>query len=318
MKSEYINAIEVRSRWLKWARIEGGPAWNHITRIANRDGQKAASSYLEALPAYQHALETGDTFFMNKNFCSLVENARSTIPDDIEFEMSWVHSPQGWMWIEVPFEVPNPELQNPGLEDPVIRAKLEGLVIRVSALGWFKVSETKMYFLCYQDFESYMPGKTGFGCWSHFTLSQGDKLIDRIHDFESKSFGMGAYLKGRESDMKHEMRWVYAAQYLMAQRLSHHTSVPVDRPTRRRHERANEKISPDVRVISLRRLEEDRPKSDELHPVDWQWQWEVSGHWRNQPYKDGSFKKIFIEAYIKGPENKPLKPAGHKIFIARR
>jgi hypothetical protein len=73
-------------------------------------------------------LETGDTFFMNKNFCSLVENARSTIPDDIEFEMSWVHSPQGWMWIEVPFEVPNPELQNPGLEDPVIRAKLEGLV----------------------------------------------------------------------------------------------------------------------------------------------------------------------------------------------
>jgi hypothetical protein len=40
MKSEYINAIEVRFRWLKWARIEGGPAWNHITRIANRDGQK--------------------------------------------------------------------------------------------------------------------------------------------------------------------------------------------------------------------------------------------------------------------------------------
>ena len=314
MKSEYVNAIEVRTRWLKWAKIEGGPAWDRISKIAQREGQAAASSYLEALPAYQHALETGGTFFMNKNFCSLVENARSTIPDDIEFEMSWVHSPQGWMWIETPFEVPNPELELP----EIMQLASKGLVIRVSALGWFKVSETKMYFLCYQDFESFVPGKIGFGCWSHFTLSQGDKLIDRIHQFETKSVGTGAYAVGRESDMKHEMRWVYAAQYLMAQRLSHHTAVPVDRAVRRRHERANNKITPEVTVISLRRLEEDRKKDKDSNPVDWQWQWEVEGHWRNQPYKDGLYKRIFIESYIKGPENKPLKPAGHKLFVARR
>jgi hypothetical protein len=321
MKSEYINALEMRLRWLEWAKKEGDDVWRKIQETQNMtmvekvtQGILDYSSYAEALPAYVHALQTGDTFFMNKNFGSLVENARSTIPDDLAFEMSWAHSPQGWMWLEEPFVVPNPESAVTLHEDVLV---MDALQIRISALGWYKVSEDKMYFLCYQDFQQY-GGKTGFGCWSHFTLKQGDKVLERIRQFE-KTAKDGAYKFSRETDMKHEIRWIYAALYLMAQRLAHHTDLPLDRHTRRRHEKTGKKIPPNVRIVSLRRLEEDRKKLGPGTPQDWQWQWHVKGHWRLQPYKTlGDYKWIFIEAYIKGPEDKPLKPLVHTLFKAVR
>ena len=54
-------------------------------------------------------------------------------------------------------------------------------------------------------------------------------------------------------------------------------------------------------------------------PVDWQWRWSVAGHWRDQWYPaDGVHRPKFIESYVKGPDDKPLKPASSKIFVAER
>lgn len=311
MKSQYIHALEMRVRWLRWSEDEGKGAWDVISRYS-----PDYRSYTESLPAYRHALQCGDTFFMNKNFCQMIESARSSIPDDIQFEMSWIQAPQGWMWIETPFEVPNPEIT---IDELMSGDRLPKVAIKVSALGWFKLPDDKYYFLCYQDFEQY-GSRTGFGCWSHFTLKQGDVLIDRIHEFENASVGKGAYAKGRTTDMRHEMRWVYAALYMMAQRIAHHSIEMTDRHTRRRNERARTPVTPFVKIVSLRRMEEDRPKTgDEANKVDWQWQWTVGGHWRLQPYKTlGDYKWIWIDTYLKGPEDKPLKPVTHKIFTAVR
>ena len=36
--------------------------------------------------------------------------------------------------------------------------------------------------------------------------------------------------------------------------------------------------------------------------IDWNWQWEVRGHWRNQFYAaTNTHKPVFVEAYMKGP-----------------
>ena len=84
------------------------------------------------------------------------------------------------------------------------------------------------------------------------------------------------------------------------------------RATRRRSERAE---YPDkyVTVVTLR-----RPRSDsaepEHHAVDWKMRWIVSGHWRWQPYKDGSRRQIWIAPYVKGPEDKPLAVRKLRVF----
>lgn len=92
---------------------------------------------------------------------------------------------------------------------------------------------------------------------------------------------------------------------------------PLDRPTRRRIERA--KLAPewgDLRIIDLRRAvypSRDRDGdglTDEEYLQRWTHRWVVggkTGHWRNQWYaSEQRHKWILIEPYIKGPAHLPL------------
>jgi hypothetical protein len=88
----------------------------------------------------------------------------------------------------------------------------------------------------------------------------------------------------------------------------HHPS----RATRRRSERAE---YPDkyVTVVTLRRPRAESSEP-EHHTVDWKMRWIVSGHWRWQPYKDGSRRQIWIAPYVKGPEDRPLSVRKMRVF----
>lgn len=367
MESQYIRALEIRSRWLRWAKEHGNNEWaafDNLKAVNRKTGGEIEKnspvfqSYVQALPAYIKALQAGDTYFMNKKFSSLVEHARLTIPDDLAFEHEWLQSKQGWLWIEEPFRVPEELAEGNDIidkiEDGIKNLDLTGKVtmsqilnninpelkirdsksreIKVAAIGWFPVPEGYQQgvgrvagpgateFLCYQDFSLYDKDAVGFGCWSYFMLQNGDKLIDRIHQFEAiATTEGGGYRNDRSSDMMHEIRWIYAAYYLMAQRLAVTFNRDTDRNTRRRAERENRPIPQFIRVVSLRKLEEDKKKDKSAGSVEWQWQWSVRGHWRNQYFPSTQeHKPVFIEAYIKGDSSKPLKPDGHTIFVARR
>lgn len=82
------------------------------------------------------------------------------------------------------------------------------------------------------------------------------------------------------------------------------------RAARHRSERAgyDEKY---VTVVTLR-----RPKghTGEHREVDWSHRWIVSGHWRWQPYKDGTHRQIWIAPFVKGPDDKPLVVRGARVF----
>jgi hypothetical protein len=121
------------------------------------------------------------------------------------------------------------------------------------------------------------------------------------------------------ADMLHEIRWIYTAFHLMAQKLAVQKPITPDRAQRKRAEREGREPE-NIKVISLRRLEQARDQVDREHKiVDWQWQWEVRGHWRNQWYAAaGEHRQVFIDAYIKGPEDKPLKDPGQRLFVAVR
>lgn len=60
-----------------------------------------------------------------------------------------------------------------------------------------------------------------------------------------------------------------------------------------------------IRIVTLRKRAVG-PAGQERH-IDYQHRWMVQGHWRNQYYRSTrSHSPIFIAAYIKGPDGKPL------------
>lgn len=94
------------------------------------------------------------------------------------------------------------------------------------------------------------------------------------------------------------------------------TQAPLTRAAERRLARAN--IDPKCLVVELRSKQyTGSPTPEQANHVDWAWQWAVRGHWRDQPTKEGS-KLIWIHPYIKGPEDKPLKPDAGRIFAVTR
>lgn len=332
MNSAYVTALETRLRWLRWA----SSGINALPRDRKR------------LPAYLHTLRYGETFVMTKQFCELVDYVRQTIPNDLAFESEWLMQPCGWMWLETPFRVSplNPQRNLPTWE----RERLEklGQSIRIYAVGWYRVPDDAQegvlsdaqqcglfrpprpggtQFCCFCDLSEFAPGHPGFGAWSKFGLRDGDKVLDSIHQLEfdqdSRGGGDRIYPRDRDTDMLHDIRWVYAAFHLMSQKLATTVKHDADRATRRRLERERQSTpetpAPTVRVVTLRRLEMVRSTGPQSHKVHWQYQWRVRGFWREQWYAaERVHKKIWIEDFIKGPSDKPLKPPVHTIYVARR
>jgi hypothetical protein len=333
MNRGYVTALETRLRWLKWA--ISGVETSHAAR--------------RRLPAYLHTLGDGETFVMTKQFCELVDYGRQTVPDDLAFESTWLTQPCGWMWLESPFRVspPNPQSNLPSLQ----RERMEEVSqrLRICAVGWYRVADDApdgalsdalrcgllrsprprgTQFCCFCDLSEFAPGHPGFGSFSMFGLRDGDTVLDSIHQLESDQNSRSKdddriYPQDRDTDMLHEIRWVYTAIHLLSQKLATTVKHDADRATRRRLERERQSTpktpAPTVRVVTLRRLEQARSTGPRSHKMDWQWQWRVRGFWREQWYAvERVHKKIWIEDFIKGPSDKPLKPPVHTIYVARR
>lgn len=321
MKASYIHALEMKAKWLRFAKEHRNERWTA------GDGENW--SYSRTLLTYGRCLELANAYYMNRNFCALVDHARREIPDDIKFEEPWVLSPSGFIWLETPFQVPNP----PG---EILPPEVTNNQMEISAVGWIRVTSAKgtgYHFMFFLDRGNYLPGEIGFTCWSHVTLLDGHKMIDRIREFESTSFiearspmrlgrqefPNGIYEAGPEMESLHEIRWLYTALHLMSQRLAHLSEHRASGMARMMARQKRLIIAPTLKVISLRRMEAERPTGEHQHK-DWNWQWIVQGHWRLQPYPKalGDYKWIFIESYIKGPENKPLKVPQQIIYRAER
>jgi len=75
-----------------------------------------------------------------------------------------------------------------------------------------------------------------------------------------------------------------------------------------------------IKVINLRRIE---PQSDAASvlssPVDWSCRWIVDGHWRRQWHPSLNRHELtYIEPYIKGPEDRPLRITDGKVYSVSR
>jgi hypothetical protein len=85
---------------------------------------------------------------------------------------------------------------------------------------------------------------------------------------------------------------------------------------RRQYEKKNNKKAPLIKTVILRKKESNNEnKYTEHKNIEWNCQWIVGAHWRKQYYKSiNDHKPVYIDSFVKGPSNKPLKPPTKTIY----
>lgn len=142
--------------------------------------------------------------------------------------------------------------------------------------------------------------------WS-FMLPWSEISWDEYWEGPETSVGTGRI----NPEHAHLRRFLYTFFHLISARI--HT-VKMPRKAARRAERQFKANPPpnygDIRVITLRRSTTRASIPDDFNEEEgreWSHRWMVSGHWRNQWYKkEQVHRPIWIEPYVKGPEDKPL------------
>lgn len=122
-----------------------------------------------------------------------------------------------------------------------------------------------------------------------------------------------------EDEARAVYRWICAASMFVEQRLTEETSGLLGRHVAKRAARVN--VSPMCHVVQMRRL--DRRRHDGFAgddaAIDWQCQWLVRGHWRQQFYRSaGRHVPRWIAPYVKGPHDKPMKTPKPTVFMVQR
>ena len=114
--------------------------------------------------------------------------------------------------------------------------------------------------------------------------------------------------------------WLVAQFAFMSQTLAATRREELPRNMRRDMERKNQHI-PEVKRVVLRRKVYDSlgVKHGPTGSIDWSCSWLVRGHWRKQYCPStGTHKPIYVNPYVKGPEDMPLRTPAATIFDVRR
>jgi hypothetical protein len=109
-----------------------------------------------------------------------------------------------------------------------------------------------------------------------------------------------------EASMLEDRRILATFWALCSQKITVEETWKPDRNIQRRAKREGWKSIPQVRVIRLRE-QTSHAANPTGREVEWSHRWLVGAHWRNQWYpSSGEHRPKLIEAYQKGPADKPL------------
>lgn len=161
------------------------------------------------------------------------------------------------------------------------------------------------------------------------TLASGDSLV-RLQVVPGLAFGwtFGTPITapldyawpseyGTPGRVRQELAYVSTCLLLLTQRISVSEEHRVT-PLRSGYARPLT-IEPVVRAVTLRRLRTEHPGLSMQQQVEWTQRWVVSAHWRQQWYPTlQDHRPVLIQPYVKGPEDKPLKPPRAKVFAVVR
>lgn len=122
-----------------------------------------------------------------------------------------------------------------------------------------------------------------------------------------------------ETEVQAVYRWICSASMFVEQRIAESSTASVGKHVA--HRAAKFRIPPHCHVVQMRRLDRrcDGGSSERQAAIEWQCQWLVRGHWRQQFHpKAGRHVPRWIAPYVKGPHDKPMKAPKPTVFSVRR
>jgi hypothetical protein len=262
----------------------------------------------------------GDPYYWSPECCEIIEGTAPSLPD-FTLRVSDFLSEHGWMWFSTPLKMPPVT----DYVDDDIDTSLAGLTW--SLVRYEAVTEEHMRLVTFVG-----PGLNPngvpeslcgavIGC---YVLHEGRPLLLLASSWMAGE-SLGREVQEFESGIDGDHAWGFAAfQYFAAaitftqQHIFVHSRQPALRPTRKRAQKVMGH-TPLVRVVKLRRAANPAQHDTPGQPVEWSCRWVVSGHWREQYYpKTKEHRPLFVLPYVKGPQDKPLRPPRAKVFAVVR
>jgi len=299
--SRPMDVAYVRREMVDWWSVSG--IWQHRYAMQGRRPIKGFKSGLreEAEGArwwIENSLRDAELYWVSPEMTEVIETLAPSIPDCLP------QPPCQSGFVVFGKAVSGTDAQNGGLIyttaflwAPVTTVLGECISIETYAhkdvlAVWLQMSAKER-----EDFHEIMPLKL------HPTGGSEWPLQSEISDFSL----LGAEDGDQEASMKEDRRLLATFWALCSQKITVEDRWEPDRRLRRQFERhKGYHIPPAVRVIRLREPTARTQGAGEGE-VEWSHRWIVGSHWRRQWHPStGQHVPTLIEAFVKGPKDKPL------------
>jgi len=257
-------------------------------------------------------LPHAETYCWSGPTSAAVQAAALSVPDSSTLRLEDLPSGVSWWWFDepVPIALPDPDTSTR------VGREIGAIVIGPVVLGPPDAPERLA--LIVHRWSRRADDEPSILMPTSVYAIPPDRTLGNVRDDVALSFG------GVEDDTfrlrrgYEVMRFVIAAAAWLRQRILVTSDGHVERHRRKQLAREfDTPVASTVKIIELRRLESDAPRDPNAEPVEWSCRWIVTGHWRQQPYKDG-IRPIYIHPFVKGPADKPLRVPTHTVFHAHR
>ncbi len=334
-RSEVVRALDAQLFLIKEYGSEGGVEYmkafmsdifskseRHAPHLYKNVEEWGAASGARMARDIRDKLNEATTYYVADEMMDLVVAAGATVPST-PFEKDELPSPTGYV----------------ELSRPLIVADAEGKNITTRSFSW-QIEDTTFI-----DKDGALSESTQalqvlfYSCTDDMKLDDGLLEMVKIapEAWESMPwyhlchwipFEIGAEwatgLSDDELPPGNVLSWIAFVKtffLLVDQEIATVTRTYPDRGTARRLQREGKPPEyGQIEVIALRHahpVNENTALPEEDGP-EWSHRWVVSGHWRNQWYpKTKKNRPLWIQAYVKGPENKPFI-AKDKVFVWKR
>jgi hypothetical protein len=275
-------------------------------------GEVSLPSEVRAMGQCELEMLTGsDTFTWRDDLLRAALSAAETLPAPVTFTADLAPSPSGFYMFE----------------RPVV---LDGVKWPICAVAWHPLSGPDYTVLTLYMNDRKHPGEliacsTSIMAWGA-DLDWGEVVkADNLDDpraygaMHGKALDLRKMTTDDEIDMPRMassmVRFLCATWIWLKQRVL----VPERAPTGGKSVAQAERhgMNTTVRVVTLRRSE-SAGHGDSANK-EWACKWIVRGHWRQQYYPSTSeHRPKWIDPYVKGPDDKPLKAPTQTVYVVNR
>lgn len=255
-------------------------------------------------------LERAQPYAWSAECTAAVLESSHGVPDDTVIASH--NLPTGFSWFHFERPLPIQTLNDLGV----------GANVRALCMGW--VGDT---FLMTSWVDEPRTGSCPTQCWSWIRGETLAEMKERVTESYLEQYGPG----GKRERVPHVgeptfsdvsvklSRFILAAHAWVTQKILVHGDGAIERHRRKDYVRKHGVEPLAVKVVQLRRVERKVTNQAGQSSVEWSCRWMVGGHWRNQAcgVKHGERRLRYIEPFLKGPDDKPLRVSERVFEVAR-